>query len=132
MKKNRLERVNSLLREVISDVIQKQVRNPHVTLFVSVTSVDTSADLYHAKVYISMIGTDIQKQQVLTALQSAAGFIAVQASHQVDLRHFPTLSFRLDHSAEDHFKIETILSKIEKERQTRSPDSLDESSPDSE
>lgn len=131
MKKNRLERINSLLREVISDVIQKQVRNPHVNLFVSVTSVDTSADLYHAKVYISMIGTDEQKQQVLQALQSAAGFIAVQASHQTDLRHFPNLIFKLDRAAEDHFKIQTILSKIEKERQARSPDETSDEPTDS-
>lgn len=122
MKKNRLMRINSLLKEVIFDVIQKQVRNPHVNLFVSVTRVDTSADLYHAKVYISMIGTDVEKDKVLHALESAAGFIAVQASKQVELRHFPTLSFRLDHAAEEHFKIEKILSDIEKERTSRPHD----------
>lgn len=119
MKKNRIDRINSLLREVIFDVIQKQVRNPHVNLFVSVTRVDTSTDLYHAKVYISMIGTDVQKQHVLEALQSAAGFIAVQASHQVEMRHFPSLHFKLDNAAEEHFKIEKILSDIEKERMSR-------------
>lgn len=121
MKKNRIDRINSLLREVISDVIQKQVKNPHVNLFVSVTRVDTTTDLYHAKVYISLIGTDVEKQNVLHALESAAGFIAVQASHQVEMRHFPTLSFKLDSSAEEHFKIEKLLSDIEKERQSRAP-----------
>ncbi len=119
MKKNRLMRINSLLKEVIFDVIQKQVRNPHVNLFVSVTRVDTSADLYHAKVYISMIGTLAEKEKVLTALESAAGFIAVQASKQVEMRHFPSLSFRLDMAADEHFKIEQILSNIEKERLSR-------------
>ena len=112
-------RINSLLKEVIFDVIQKQVRNPHVNLFVSVTRVDTSADLYHAKVYISMIGTLAEKEKVLTALESAAGFIAVQASKQVEMRHFPSLSFRLDMAADEHFKIEQILSNIEKERLSR-------------
>ncbi len=119
MKKNRIDRINSLLREVIFDVIQKQVRNPHVKLFVSVTRVDTSTDLYHAKVYISMIGTDKEKEEVLVALESAAGFIAVNASKQVQMRHFPTLTFRLDNAAEEHFKIEKILSDIEKERLSR-------------
>lgn len=121
MKKNRIDRINSLLREVISDVIQKQVKNPHVNLFVSVTRVDTSADLYHAKVYISLIGTDAEKQNVLHALESAAGFIAVQASHQVEMRHFPSLSFKLDKGADEHFKIEKLLSDIEKERKLRTP-----------
>ncbi len=119
MKKNRLERINSLLQEVIFDVILKQVKNPHVNLFVSVTRVDTSADLYHAKVYVSLIGTDAEKEKVLQALESAAGFIAVNASKQVQMRHFPTLTFKLDHAAEEHFKIQKILSDIEKERQSR-------------
>jgi ribosome-binding factor A len=121
VKKNRIDRINSLLREVISDVIQKQVKNPHVNLFVSVTRVDTSADFYHAKVYISLIGTDVEKQNVLHALESAAGFIAVQASHQVEMRHFPSLSFKLDKAADEHFKIEKLLSDIEKERKLRTP-----------
>lgn len=119
MKKNRIEKINSLLREVIFDVIQKQVRNPHVKLFVSVTRVETSTDLYHAKVYVSLIGTDKEKDEVLAALESAAGFIAVQASRQVEMRHFPCLTFRLDNAAEEHFKIEKILSDIEKERLSR-------------
>lgn len=126
MKKNRIDRINSLLREVIFDVIQKQVKNPHVNLFVTVTRVDTSADLYHAKVYISLIGTDVEKQQVLHALESAAGFIAVQASQQVEMRHFPTLSFKLDTSAEEHFKIEKLLYDIEQERRARSSDTVEE------
>lgn len=126
MKKNRIDRINSLLREVIFDVIQKQVKNPHVNLFVTVTRVDTSADLYHAKVYISLIGTDVEKQQVLHALESAAGFIAVQASQQVEMRHFPTLTFKLDTSAEEHFKIEKLLYDVEQERKSRAPDITEE------
>lgn len=119
MKKNRINRINSLLKEVIFDVIQKEVRNPHVNLFVSVTRVETSTDLSHAKVYVSLIGTDEEKNKVLAALQSAAGFIAVNASHQVELRHFPNLTFRIDTAAEEHMKIQKILSDIEKERLSR-------------
>lgn len=126
MKKNRIERINSLLREVISDVIQKQVKNPHVNLFVTVTRVDTSADLYHAKVYVSLIGKEPEKQHVLQALESAAGFIAVQASAQVEMRHFPSLSFKLDNTAEDLFKIEKLLYDIEQERKSRAPDTVEE------
>ena len=119
MKKNRLNRINSLLKEVISEVIQKDVHNPHVSTFVAVTSVDTSADLHHAKVLVSLIGSDAEKEKVLAALQTAAGFIAVHAAKKVKLRYFPNLSFKLDHSAEDFMKIETIISAIEKERLSR-------------
>ncbi len=93
MKKNRLARVNSLLKEVISEVIQKDVRNPHVTTFVSVINVDTSADLHHAKVSISLVCSEEEKAKVLSALNSAAGFIAVHAAKKVQLRYFPELTF---------------------------------------
>ena len=123
MKKNRLNRINSLLKEVIFEVIQREVRNPHVTTFVSVTQVDTSADLHHAKVYISLIGSNEEKQKVLSALQSAAGFIAVHAAEKVELRYFPNLTFKLDTAAEEHMKIQKILDNIEKERLSRPNDS---------
>jgi len=120
VKKNRVDRINSLLREVISDVIQREVKNPHITTFVSIARVDTSADLHHAKVYISLIGSDEEKKKVLAALESAAGFIAVNSSKKVTLRHFPALTFRIDVTAEKHFQVEKILSRIEQERASRS------------
>ena len=119
MKKQRLDRVNSLLKEVIVEAIQKDVRNPNITTFISVTKVDTSADLHHAKVYISMIASDDQKEKILEALQSAAGFIAVHSSKKIRLRYFPELTFILDKGLDEHMKIEKILGKIEEERRSR-------------
>ena len=104
---------------MIFEVIQREVRNPHVTTFVAVTRVDTSADLHHAKVYISMIGSNEEKAKVLSALQSAAGFIAVHAADKVELRYFPNLVFKLDTGAEEYMKIQKILDDIEKERISR-------------
>jgi len=119
VKNNRLARVNSLLKEVIFEVIQKEVRNPHVTTFVSVTNVDTSQDLHHAKVMVSLICSDEEKGKVVDALNSAAGFIAVHAAKKVKLRYFPTLTFKLDTSIEEHMRIQALLGDIEKERKTR-------------
>lgn len=119
MKKNRLARVNSLLKEVIFEVIQKEVRDPNVTTFVSVTQVDTSADLHHAKVYISLICSEQEKAKVLAGLNSAAGFIAVHAAKKVELRYFPELLFKIDTSIEEHMKIQKILGDLEKERSAR-------------
>jgi ribosome-binding factor A len=116
MKKNRLARVNSLLKEVIYEVIHKEVRNPHVTTFVAVTSVDTSADLHHAKVYVSLIASDEEKNKVVAALNSAAGFIAVHSAKKAQLRYFPELTFKLDTSLDEHLRIQKILGDIESER----------------
>ncbi len=121
MVKNRVARLNSLLKEVISEVIHRDVRNPHVNQFVSVTSVEITSDLQHAKVYISVIGTPKEKDETILALQSAAGFIAIQSSKKVTMRYFPTLTFKLDTSVEKQMRIDSLLGQIKEEQSTRKP-----------
>jgi ribosome-binding factor A len=119
MSKNRVARLNSLLKEVLSEVIHREVKNPHVNRLVSVTSVDISSDLQHAKVYISAIGTDREKESTIKALQSAAGFIAISASKKVVMRYFPALLFKLDDSVDKQLRIDSLLNKIHEEQQLR-------------
>lgn len=115
----RVDRLNSLLKEVISDVIRKEVRNPHLPELITVTAVEITKDLTHAKVFVSVIGDEEKRAQALAALQSASGFISVQASKLVVMRYFPALQFVIDDSLDKHMRIETILSEIEKERAMR-------------
>lgn len=123
--KQRIQRLNSLLKEVISEVITREVRNPHIHRFLTVTSVDISSDLHSAKVMISVIGSDAEKNETLTALQSAAGFIAVHASKKVTMRYFPNLVFKLDSSVDELIKIDSLLNKIHEEEKTRKISSHD-------
>ncbi|KAF3363199.1 Ribosome-binding factor A [Chlamydiales bacterium STE3] len=123
MAKKRVDRLNSLLKEVISEVIRKQVKNPHVNEFITVIRVDITADLHYAKVYISVIGSETEKQETLAALNSAAGFIAVNSSKKITLRYFPALTFILDDSIEKQMRIEQLLHTISDERKSRDPDS---------
>lgn len=115
----RTDRLNSLLKEVISEVIKKEVRNPHVKELITVTRVQISKDLRHAKVFISVIGSEQEKVETISALNSAAGFIAIQSSQKVVIRYFPELKFKLDDSVEKHMRIEELLDKINKERGSR-------------
>jgi len=115
----RTDRLNSLLKEVISEVIRKEVRDPRVPELVTVTRVHIYKDLRHAKVFISVIGSEQDKMETLKALTSAAGFIAVQSSQKVVMRYFPELNFRLDDSVDQHMRIEELLNKISKERESR-------------
>jgi ribosome-binding factor A len=117
----RVDRLNSLLKEVLSEVIMQDVRNPHVSRLITVTKVDISKDLHHAKVYISVIGTQQEKDETLQALESAAGFIAVHASKKVVMRHFPTLTFKLDTSVDKQIRIDTLLGQIHDEQKSRKP-----------
>lgn len=115
----RTDRLNSLLREVLSEVIKRDVRNPHVTELVTVTRVKITKDLHYATVFISVIGTQQQKLETLAALNSASGFIAVNASKKVVMRYFPALNFKLDDSVDRHMKIEELLQQVSKERESR-------------
>jgi ribosome-binding factor A len=119
MARNRTDRLNSLLKEVISDVVRREVRNPHVNELMTITRVEITKDLHYAKVYVSVIGSETEKQETLAALNSAAGFIAVNSSKKVVMRYFPALTFILDDSVDKHMRIETILGKLESERRSR-------------
>jgi len=119
MSTKRIPRLNSLLKEVISEVIARDVRNPHVGTLIAVTQVDISKDLHHAKVYVSVLGSEKVKEETLLALQSAAGFIAVNASKKVVMRYFPELTFKLDDSVDKHLRIDALLEKIHDEQKTR-------------
>jgi len=118
--KQRTDRLNSLLKEVISEVIRRDVRNPHVNELVTVTRVDITKDLHYAKVYISVIGNEEAKKNTLNALESAAGFIAVNSSKKVVMRYFPTLTFKLDDAVDKHMRIESILNEINAKKQAGS------------
>jgi ribosome-binding factor A len=119
MVKNRIVRLNSLLKEVISEVIRRDVRNPHVNQLITVTQVEITKDLHHAKVSISVIGTPQEKEETIKALQSAAGFIAIQSSRKVVMRYFPELTFKLDCSVDQQFKIDSLLTEIHNEQKSR-------------
>jgi len=119
MSTRRQEKLNSLLKEVIAEVILREVKYPHVSTLITVTKVDIAADLRHAKVYVSVIGSPETKQETFHAIQSAAGFIGVHAAKKVVMRYFPELHFKLDESIDHHMKIDSILHEIKSERESR-------------
>ncbi len=119
MQGKRTKRLNSLLKEVLSEVIHKEVKDPRLHPLISVTEVDISADLQHAKVSISIIGTQQEKEAGLALLQSAASFIAISASKKVVMRYFPSLIFKLDTSLDEHLRIGALIDKIHEEQAGR-------------
>ena len=100
----RIERVNSLIRQEISELLQRQVKDPRLGNFVIVTEVSTSADLKYAKVFISRIGSEKEKQETLSTLASASGFFRRELAKRLKLRFIPVLNFQWDDSIEhgDH------------------------------
>jgi ribosome-binding factor A len=101
---HRIERVNSLIRQELSELLQQQVKDPRLSNFIAVTEVITSSDLKHAKVFVSSIGSEEEKQRVLAALDSASSFFRRELSKRLKLRYTPEMNFQWDNSIErgDH------------------------------
>ncbi len=97
---HRIERVNSLIRQEISELLQRQVKDPRLGSLVAITDVSTSPDLRHAKIFVSRIGSEEEKQETLSVLTAASGFFRNELAKRLKLRHTPELSFQWDDSIE--------------------------------
>ena len=99
-----IERVNSLIRHEISELLQREVKDPRLDNFITVTAVDTSSDMRYAKVFVSRLEGQEEKNETLGVLASAAGFFRKELAARIRLRRIPELSFHWDDSLErgDH------------------------------
>lgn len=116
----RIERINNLIRHELSDLLQRQVKDPRLGAFVAFTEVDTSPDLKHAKIFVSRIGNDEEKRDTLTALISASHFFRRELAKSLDLPRIPELSFHWDDSLERGDRLLQLIDQVSEEN---SPDS---------
>ncbi len=112
MRSERLRRVDEAMREVLSEAVTKEIKDPRVG-FVTVTAVDTASDLRHAKVYISVLGDDGVRQRSLDGLRSAHGFLQRRVADELRIKHTPTLEFLYDDSLDRGMRIEALLQQEE-------------------
>ncbi len=101
-------RVGEAIKEEISDIIRNELKDPRVG-FASITRVEVSRDLRHAKVFVSVFGDEAQKAETIRGLESAAGFIRSEIGKRIRLHHTPEIVFRLDESIEHAVRIAKIL-----------------------
>jgi ribosome-binding factor A len=111
MQGKRLDRVNHLIREEVSLLLQRELKDPRLG-FVTVTEVETSRDLRLAKVFVSVLGDEQQWASSLAALGSARGFIRNWLRQHLDLRVTPELEFRADRSMEHAARIQELLKQL--------------------
>ena len=114
MKYKRSKRVQELLLEEISRLIQFGLKDPRIG-FATVTGVDLTDNLNHARVYVIIIGDAEQKRGTLEGLQSARGYIRSALGKNLYLKYIPELSFHLDETAEKAQKISKILNELHTE-----------------
>jgi ribosome-binding factor A len=103
-----MRRVNEAVREVLSGHIAEDLKDPRIG-FVTVTGVDTTPDLRHARVYVSVLGSDDQREQALEGLRSAAGFLQGKVGDELRMKRTPTLEFRYDESIDRGMRISELL-----------------------
>ena len=115
---HRIERVNSLIRQEISELLQRQVKDPRLGSFVAVTEVSTSPDLRYAKIFISRIGSDEGRQETLSVLAAASGFFRKELARRLRLRRIPELSFQWDDSIERGDYLLQLINKVSSDSST--------------
>jgi ribosome-binding factor A len=108
MATSRMRRVNEVIRQVLGDVIATDLKDPRVG-FVTVTDVDTSPDLRTARVYVSVLGGEADREKALAGLQSAHGFLQGKIAAELRMKRTPTLTFHYDESVDRGVRISRLL-----------------------
>ncbi len=109
----RTSRVNDLLREELSELIQREVKDPRVAQgLTTIIEVEVSPDLRHATVFVSHLGDEAERDEVIRGLQRAAHFLQTELMHRLDMRRVPELVFRFDPSIERGARLASLIHEV--------------------
>jgi ribosome-binding factor A len=118
MSSGRMRRVDEAIRQVLGDAVTGELKDPRVG-FVTVTDVRTSADLRHARVYVSVLGDrggssdEEQREATLDGLRSAHGYLQGRVARELRLKRTPTLDFAYDDTTDRALRVDELLGEIE-------------------
>ncbi|MFP4124687.1 MAG: 30S ribosome-binding factor RbfA [Coleofasciculus sp.] len=119
----RVSRVSSLIQQEVSQMLLHDIKDDRVGAgMVSVTDVDVSGDLQHAKIYVSIYGTEEAKSETMAGLQSATGFVRRELGRRVRLRRTPEVVFIEDRGLERGTRMLTLLNQLSQERRRKGLD----------
>lgn len=111
MSSGRMRRVDEAIRQVIGDALAADLKDPRVG-FVTVTDVKTSADLKHARVYVSVLGPQADREQTLDGLRNAHGFLQARIADELRLKRTPALEFAYDDTSERAMRIDALIDEV--------------------
>ncbi len=113
----RTSRVSELLREEISDLVQRDLKDPRLEgALLSITEVEVSADLRVAAVFVSHLGTVEERDEALAGLQSASAWLERELRRRLRMRRTPSLSFRFDPSIERGARLASTIAELARDR----------------
>jgi ribosome-binding factor A len=108
----RADRLGDLIQREIGDILHRRIKDPRIG-FCTITRVDVSDDLRHAKIRVSIMGTENQQKSTLAGLKSATGFIRREIGRRITLRHTPEIVFVLDRSVDHSFRVAQLIKEGE-------------------
>ena len=111
----RADRINGLLRQEISLLLSREIKDPRLNGIISITEVQTSSDLRNARVFVSVLGDQDTKDAALDGIQSAASFLRRSLRDRLKLRYVPFLKFALDESIEDADALLRVMDRLHDE-----------------
>jgi ribosome-binding factor A len=114
MKSHRLARVNEVIREVAASTILFELKDPRVKN-VTVTRAEVSADLQHAKVYVSVMGSEKEQQLTMHGLKSAAGFVQAKLADRLTTRYVPHITFVLDEGIKKSIEVSRLIREAQEQ-----------------
>lgn len=129
MKSHRLARVNEVVREVAANAILFEIKDPRVKKNVTVTRAEVSADLQHAKVFVSVMGSEKEQQLTMHGLKSAAAFVQTKVADRLTTRYVPHITFVLDAGVKKSVEIARMI-REENERLAADRAARGEADPD--
>jgi ribosome-binding factor A len=112
MPARRPDRVAAAIREEVATFLQEGVKDPRIVGLVTVTGVEVTRDLRHAKVFVSVMGSEVERASTFDGLASVAGHLRSRLGRALQLRLAPEVSFRMDESIERAARIESLLAEV--------------------
>jgi ribosome-binding factor A len=115
---HRQEKLGELIAAELSELLRTRVKDPRVG-FASITHVEVSGDLRHAKVFVSVMGSEEERAETMKGLKNATGFLRHELATRLVLRYMPELNFKLDNSIEEGARILALINQVEQEESTK-------------
>jgi len=112
----RTDRLNEVFKREISKLLEREVNDPRLGNIISLTRVETSHDLRNAKVYVSVLGEESSKLEVIEGFNTASNYLRRKLSASIRLRIIPHLSFYYDDSIEQGAKVLKVLDQVSSDR----------------
>lgn len=108
----RIGRISEEVKKVVSGVIRNELKDPRISSLTSITKVEVTNDLRYAKIYVSVLGNEEERENTIKGLQNASGFIRREIGNNINLRYTPEPIFELDNSIEHGMYISKLIRDV--------------------